>query len=250
MAISKGSSTGREACCFTLAVERYDAQAMECIVYEGTREQGYRCYSFVELAGQMERGFEEMEYPTPSVQKRGFRPFSAPAERESGAKDRMVPARKTGSLGTFRIRVTQCLHATWQGQVGRDEKVQDGILFESFLEFAVILDEMLTGNRHIPRTEEEFLADSLADALLLAGRYSGIWVEERDSAEVLICGRNLEDGGKETFAVRPMFRENGTFQGSVSWMGGRQQKHFRSFLELLFLMMSATGKQTSKEDDM
>lgn len=249
MAISKGSSTRREACCFTLAVEHYDAQNMECIVYVGEREQGYCCRSFIELAWQMERGFAEMEYPTPSVQKRAFTAFR-------GSKDsfkmegNVVPDRKEGRLGTFRIRVKQCLHATWQGQVSRDEKEQEGALFENFLEFIMILDEILTGIRPEVRTDTEPLTVCLADALLLAGRYNGIRVEEQDSAEVLICCRILENGGKETFAVRPLFRENHTFQGSISWMEGRQQKNFRSFLELLYLMMSAAGKQAQREEDM
>ena len=246
MAISKGSSTGRETCCFTLAVERYDAQAMECIVYEGDREQGICCRSFTELACQLERGCEEMDYPTPTVQKREF--LAAVKDRGYEADDQAVSGRKDGRLATLRVRIKQCFHATWQGQVEMDGKGQDGVLFSSFLEFVMILDEMLTGNRCVLRMEGGSLADDLANALLLAGRYSGIWVGERESAEVLICGRTLKDGGKEIFAVRPIFRENHTYQGSVSWMGGRQQKNFRSLLELLCLMMSAAGKQAQKED--
>lgn len=245
MAISKGSSTGRETCCFTLAVERYDAQAMECIVYEGDREQGICCRSFTELACQMERGCEEMDYPTPTVQRREF--LAAVKNREHEREDRIVSDRRNGRLATFRVRIKQCFHATWQGQIDRDGKGQDGVLFDSFLEFVMILDEMLIGSRSVLRMEGGSLADDLANALLLAGRYSGIWVGERESAEVLICGRTIGDGGKEIFAVRPIFRENHTYQGSVSWMGGRQQKNFRSFLELLCLMLSATGKQ-KKED--
>ena len=250
MAISKGSSTRREACCFTLAVDCYDAQNMECIVYAGEREQGYCCRSFIELAWQMERGFEEMEYPTPSVQKRRFTSFGTLKEGMFQMEGRVVPDRKNGRLGTFRVHVKQCLHATWQGKVSRDEKEQESALFENFLEFTMILDEMLTGSRPDLRTDTESLTDCLADALLLAGRYDGIRVEEKDSAEVLICGRVLANGGRETFAVRPLFRENHTFQGSVSWMEGRQQKNFRSFLELLYLMMSAAGKPAQKDHDM
>lgn len=249
MAISKGSSTGRESCCFTLAVEHYDAQNMECIVYEGNQEQGYYCHSFIELARQMEQGFEKMDYPTPTVEKRRFAAFSSEKDDDIKGEGCVAPDRRDGRLGTFLIRVKQCFHATWQGQICRGNQERDGILFENFLEFVVILDEMLSGSRSL-LTDGKSMVDSLADALRLAGRYNGIWVEAQPSAEVLICGRNLEDNCKETFAVRPMFRENHTLQGSVSWMEGRQQKNFRSFLELLFLMMSAAGKQTKKEDDM
>ncbi len=250
MAISKGSSTGRETCCFTLAVEHYDAQDMECIVYEGNQEQGYCCHSFIGLARQMEQGFEKMDYPTPSVQKRQFAAFGSAKNEDREEDGRAVPERRDGRLGTFLVRVKQCFYATWQGQICRGGKEQDGVPFKNFLEFIVILDEMLSGSRSVQLMDGQPLVDSLADALLLAGRYNGIWVEAQPSAEVLICGRNLNDGGKETFAVRPMFRENHTLQGSVSWMEGRQQKNFRSFLELLFLILSAGGKQAKKENGM
>lgn len=250
MAISKGSATERETCCFTLAVEHYDAQKMECIVYEGNQEQGYCCHSFIGLARQMEQGFEKMDYPTPSVLKRQFAAFGSEKGKDRRGEGCMVPDRRDGRLGTFLIRVKQCFYATWQGQVCRAGNEKDGVLFRNFLEFAVILDEMLSGTRALEMTDGRSMVDSLADALLFAGRYNGIWVEEQPSAEVLICGRNPKDSCKETFAVRPMFRENHTFQGSVSWMEGRQQKNFRSFLELLFLIMSAEGKQAKKENDM
>lgn len=248
MAISKGSSAGREARCFTLAVEHYDAQDMECIVYEGEQEQGACCRSYMELAWQMEQGFKAMDYPTPSVKKREFSacvPAKAGVGKPAG---KVVFGRREGSLGTFRIRVSQCLHATWQGQISRDENGQDMALFENFLDFLLILDEMLTGRRTIFTADESSMTDSLAAALLFAGRYDGIWVDGQDSDEILIGKRRLEDGEKETFAIRPLFRENHTFQGSISWMEGRQQKNFRSVLELLFLIMSATGRRPQKEE--
>ena len=46
-------------------------------------------------------------------------------------------------------------------------------------------------------------------------------------------------GRKATFAVRILFRQNATWQGSVTWLEGRQEQSFRSALELIFLMSSA-----------
>lgn len=253
MAISKGSSIGREACSFMLAVEQYDAQNMRGIVYAGNQEQGVCCHSFAELAIQMERGFEEMNYPTPSVQKRNFSPGRTAGADVQPVEDRAVLHRQKGSKGTFRIRVRQCLYATWQGQVKLDEEEGEEVLFESFLELIQILDGALTGARTLAAAElpEEgtALTDSLRDALLLGGRYDGIWIGEQEPSEVLVCGRNQEDGGKETFVVRPMFRENHTLQGTLYWSGGRQKKNFRSFLEFLFLILSATGSLGVKEED-
>lgn len=244
MAISKGSMLGREACCFTLAVEQYDVQSMECILYGGNQEMGIRCCSFMELAQNMERGFEEMSYPTPSVRKRRFS-AERTATKQTAPEDCMVSERKEGSLATLRIRVRQCLNATWQGQVSRNEEERDAVPFESFLDLIRILDGIFStaGEAFVSEAAEEeaSLAEGLCSALLLGGRYSGIRVETQDSPEILICARRMQNGEKETFAIRPMFRENHTYQGIVCWSEGRQQKNFRSFLELLTLIMSVEG---------
>ena len=46
-------------------------------------------------------------------------------------------------------------------------------------------------------------------------------------------------GKVATFAVRIMFRQNASWQGSISWLEGKSEESFRSVLELLFLMDSA-----------
>ena len=47
-------------------------------------------------------------------------------------------------------------------------------------------------------------------------------------------------GGKLcTFSVRIMFRQNASWQGSVTWLEGKREESFRSVLELLLLMDSA-----------
>lgn len=54
---------------------------------------------------------------------------------------------------------------------------------------------------------------------------------------------STEAGGKTgelaTFAVRIFFRQNASWQGSVSWLEGGKEQSFRSALELIFLMDSA-----------
>ncbi len=47
------------------------------------------------------------------------------------------------------------------------------------------------------------------------------------------------DGMIATFFIRILFRQNASWQGSVSWLEGRQEQSFRSVLELLLLMDSA-----------
>ena len=49
----------------------------------------------------------------------------------------------------------------------------------------------------------------------------------------------IQTGEMATFAVRILFRQNASWQGSVTWLEGGQEQSFRSVLELIFLMDSA-----------
>lgn len=51
-------------------------------------------------------------------------------------------------------------------------------------------------------------------------------------------------GKLATFAVRVLFRQNASWQGSVSWLEGNRESPFRSVLELILLMDSALNCQT------
>lgn len=42
-----------------------------------------------------------------------------------------------------------------------------------------------------------------------------------------------------TFAIRILFRQNTSWQGSIVWLEGKQEESFRSVLELLLLIGSA-----------
>ncbi len=46
-------------------------------------------------------------------------------------------------------------------------------------------------------------------------------------------------GSSATFAVKLLFRQNASWQGSVTWIESQQEQGFRSVLELLLLMDSA-----------
>ncbi len=46
-------------------------------------------------------------------------------------------------------------------------------------------------------------------------------------------------GKVATFSLRVMFRQNASWQGSVTWLEGKQMQSFRSALELVLLMNSA-----------
>ncbi len=46
-------------------------------------------------------------------------------------------------------------------------------------------------------------------------------------------------GETATFAIKLLFRQNASWQGTIAWMEGQLEQGFRSVLELLFLMDSA-----------
>ena len=50
-------------------------------------------------------------------------------------------------------------------------------------------------------------------------------------------------GRKATFALRILFRQNASWQGSVTWLETGQEESFRSVLELLMLINSAMTEQ-------
>lgn len=50
---------------------------------------------------------------------------------------------------------------------------------------------------------------------------------------------NRSSGSLATFCVRILFRQNASWQGSVSWVEGEQEEFFRSVLELIVLMDDA-----------
>ena len=54
-------------------------------------------------------------------------------------------------------------------------------------------------------------------------------------------GNTPSDGKIATLAVRVLFRQNASWQGSITWLDKRQEMSFRSVLELLLLMDSAAA---------
>lgn len=52
---------------------------------------------------------------------------------------------------------------------------------------------------------------------------------------------NTNVDGKATFTIQILFQQNNTWQGTISWLEGEKKQKFRSELELIKLMMEATG---------
>lgn len=75
------------------------------------------------------------------------------------------------------------------------------------------------------------------------------WAEDHPAADALPDPMLLE-GKLATFAVRVIFRQNASWQGSVTWLEQGREEHFRSILELTILLDSvlqdARGKSRKR----
>jgi len=59
----------------------------------------------------------------------------------------------------------------------------------------------------------------------------------------------IKEGKLATFMIRILFRQNASWQGSVTWLEGETSQSFRSVLELVLLMDSAL-RETEQPSDM
>jgi hypothetical protein len=111
---------------------------------------------------------------------------------------------------------------------------------------------VLTGRFYNPACKEEIRFQSLSQLLVkmqdmldqtqfpqsftLARSFSGRAPGEQGEGVV----PSTEHAGKlATFALRLLFRQNASWQGSVTWLEQGQEESFRSVLELILLLDSA-----------
>ena len=52
-----------------------------------------------------------------------------------------------------------------------------------------------------------------------------------------------QTGKLATFKLRILFRQNASWQGSITWQEGRREQSFRSVLELILLMNTAINQE-------
>ena len=98
----------------------------------------------------------------------------------------------------------------------------EGIAFRSVMEFLLRMEDLLD-DMHFPQS-------------FSAVRSFGA-PPERTAASPPAAER--QEGQRATFAVRVLFRQNASWQGSLTWLEEGKEESFRSVLELLLLMHSA-----------
>jgi hypothetical protein len=90
------------------------------------------------------------------------------------------------------------------------------------------------------------------DTMLDMMNFPQSFEEKRKFADVGRQAASLIDTEKRegqvaTFAVKILFRQNASWQGSITWLEGEREESFRSVLELIFLMNSALENAKSKK---
>lgn len=103
----------------------------------------------------------------------------------------------------------------------------EGIAFRSAMEFLLRMEDLLD-DMHFPQS-------------FSAVRSFGA-PPERTAA--LPPAAERQEGQRATFAVRVLFRQNASWQGSLTWLEEGKEESFRSVLELLLLMHSALDPET------
>lgn len=105
-----------------------------------------------------------------------------------------------------------------------------GVAFENLMQFVLQMEQLLD-QMHFPQAFVETRS-------FTHGRQPS---PEPDS----ISGPR--QGASATFSIRVLFRQNASWQGTISWLEGGQEEGFRSLLELLLLMDSALSPARQKK---
>ena len=100
----------------------------------------------------------------------------------------------------------------------------EGVRFYGVMDLLAKLEQMLNQMR-FPATFS--MVRTFADVPVMEAETAG--------------GTESHEGEVATLAVRVLFRQNASWQGSMTWFEGQREESFRSVLEFLFLLDSAAA---------
>lgn len=126
-------------------VDSYENKCVEGRFYHPTFGRGKNFHSLIELLKMMEGLFEDMSYPTASMQIRKFQPEALCMDKEFYGDENNVSMHylePKGKLVTFSVKVQFRRNASWQGILrwideGKEE------YFRSTLEMIMLMDNAL-----------------------------------------------------------------------------------------------------------
>jgi len=258
----------------TVAVDECDNWSIKGVMFHCDESRGIQYGSMLEMILNMDRIFDSMSCPKQTFQMRHFPGTNPPdfVTRISNEKERK------GKRSTFRIYVQYRYHASWQGLIHwEDGDRQES--FESTLQLILLMNKMLRGDFHMGQEGESLNSFHVAiddyESGRIMGNYQNIPANLTARYDVLadlagtlgnfleikapkekapkcgvkygrlisndICSMCRKGGQKATFSIKIMFREHSTCQGIIYWREGRGDQPFRSYKEMLYLMVSAIG---------
>ena len=107
---------------------------------------------------------------------------------------------------------------------------QPDLPFYSLSQFLILIEELLEENRE----PQSYTAHRSFSAFLMP-----------NSGPSLTGGRRK--GALATFELKILFRQHSSWQGTLLWQEEKQEKSFRSVLELILLLDSALRRLEGKE---
>ena len=262
---------------FIITVDQYKAQCMQGIIYHEAKPPGIQYNNFLEMVLQVNQILDEIPCPKQAMELRRFSGINPPVLRTNKCRKF-----QNGKIATFQIYVKFRNNASWQGYIIWHEEWTE--YFESILQLIQLIDEILTGEY---REDEFGRASCICqvavnsyDRGLLEGNVKNVFTNRLEEfrgtiglmdamTHVLegkngecVCGKlpwrgkivseeaweSFQKGGKKaTFVVEILYREHSTWQGMIGWRENGDKQAFRSFLEMVILMISALESGSEAE---
>jgi hypothetical protein len=258
----------------TVAVDECDDWSIKGVMFHCDDSQGILYGSMLEMILNMDRIFDSMGCPKQTFQMRHFPGTNPPDFVTRISKE----SERKGKRNTFRIYVQYRYHASWQGLIHWEEGDRQEP-FESTLQLIFLMNQMLRRDFQMGQEGESLNSFHVAidayDSGQILGNYQNIPADLTERHEVMsdlagtlgnfmkvkvlkeeipkygmqygrlisdeVCSMCRRGGQKATFSIKIMFREHSTWQGIIYWREGRVEQPFRSFKEMLYLMVSAVG---------
>lgn len=140
---------------------------------------------------------------------------------------KMIP----DAMKTSTIKVYQYQNKTMQGSF-YNLYYGEEIRFENLMQLLLLMDHMMN-QMNYPHT-------SMESRLIYQKK---AFSHEALAKELL---PKPDDAVLKTFHIRVIFRQNASWQGTVSWKGENQQQSFRSVLELIRMIDNVLSKSDAE----
>lgn len=119
-----------------------------------------------------------------------------------------------------------------------EDKIMQGRIYNSFFESGIEFN----GAIGLLQNMEKMLAQIQFPQAFSSTR---TFASDADQRALHPTDQNIKVGRRATFSIKLLFRQNASWQGSVTWCEGKVEESFRSVLELLLLLDSALDNRST-----